>query len=132
MGLIDPLKIFDSSYVFSELRVVRIVKLLLVSGPSAICRLVISLWVDAVDGVFGGGFWPHIRKKVYKTYPPSFANLDALRPIISITDIIRSGASLFHRAPRLIFRSSAPAVRVHDGANGFFMQTPAALCPQGS
>lgn len=143
MGLIDSiigvesggnpnatlLQVLHATNVGVKLRVYRVVKLLFVSGPATIARLVVSAWVNAVNRVFKRRFGPHVCEKVLKASLPSLADLNAFRAVVSVTDVLGSGASLLHRAPSAIFGGFRPAVLKHGGSNGFLVQTPATLRP---
>lgn len=121
------LQVFYAAYVLVELWVVRIIELLFVSRPTAILRLVIPTWVNAINSVFGGRLGTHLREKILKARPPAVADLDALRPIIFVTDVFWARASFFHRAPCAVFSGLFHAMSLHGRPHSFFMQASAAL-----
>lgn len=120
-------EVFSSPYIFVKLWIVGIIELLFVGGPTAIPRLVISGRVDAINRVLRGRFPPHIREEILKTRAPALADANSLRPIISVADIGRSRATLFHGAPSTIFGSLFHAVRLQCRSGCFFLKTTAAL-----
>ncbi len=146
MGLVDSIigaesggnpnaqsgEVVSPPYIFAKLWIIGIVKLLFVSCPSAVSRLVAELWINAVNGVFWRRLWSHIRKEAFKTTPPSVANVNALGPVVFVADVSRSRASLLHRTPSAILRSILQPVCFHRGADCFFLKAATTLRPLGS
>lgn len=79
----------------------RVLKLLFACGPSAIVGAVVSIAVDAVNGIFLA--WPlaHVRKEVFKS-SPSVANLNSSTAVKVEVYLARICAALDHAAPYLI------------------------------
>lgn len=125
-------EVFRSTYVFTELRIVRIIKLLFVSGPPAIFRFVIPLRVDAINSVFGGWLRAHVRNKILKTSLPAVAYLNAFCSVVFVADVSRTRTPLFHSAPSSVFGRLFQTMRRHHFPHCFFMKTSTTLRPQGS
>ena len=73
-------------------------------GPSTILGFVISIIVDAINGVKWGWFWSHIFHKSIKTIHPSLANLDTSTTVNRKFMMDRVVAPLLHGSPCLVFK----------------------------
>lgn len=121
-------KVFDSSDVVAEARVIGVVELLFMGRPSAIFGRIAHLWVYAVDGMFRGRLRPHIGKKSLKTVFPSSANGDAFCAVVSVADVGRARTSLLHCAPSSILWRPFEAVSLHERAHDFPLKAATAFC----
>lgn len=88
--------------------------LLLLCGPTAIGRFVISIVVDAVYRVFRRGFWPHIFIKFRETFVPPFANLNPATAVNWVFFTRWRVAPVFHMRPTSVFRRSLLPTRYHS------------------
>jgi hypothetical protein len=117
-GLIDPtgdgvvmqVKLFapfDKSHSDSTNGDVRCVALIPVLCspvcPSTILRFIVSVVINAINGVFRGWLKPHIIQKVSETIYPSVTDLDAASAIVNISVVGDIGTSYDHVIPRAIF-----------------------------
>lgn len=85
--------------------------------PSAICRLVIAVIIDAVKRCVGRAL-AHVRKKILKL-PPALAHVNPTSAIISKTRMFRVGASLIHIDPNCILTRNCPLSRMPVRGEGF-------------
>lgn len=87
------------------MRLATIRSLLSLCSPANISRLVISVVVDAVNGM--GGRWPapHICEEILESVP-SPADLNAPRSVIRIVPDVRIIAAASHGHPDSVFRSN--------------------------
>lgn len=69
--------------------------------PSAIARFVVAVRVNAINRVFHGRAFPHVRHEVLELHPP-IANRDAPRPVVVEAGSLSVKASVFHGLPRAI------------------------------
>ena len=88
----------------------RIAVLLLGSSPPAIFRAVVTIVVDAVNGMLGRRFASHVIKEAVKVVP-SFANPYPTTTIIAVSNIVGVVTTIFHCSPRIIFRRIAHSVK---------------------
>lgn len=86
-----------------------IVSLFFPGSPSAITWLVVAV---ILNSFYGHTFWrlPHISKKRNERFFPSFTNLDASSPIVSIGRNIGISTSIQHVLPNSINTSTSQAV----------------------
>jgi hypothetical protein len=126
-GLRSSLEVFHPPYIFMKLWIFRIVELLFVSCPTAIAGLVVSVTANAVNRVFRGRLRTHIRKEVLKTRPPTFADFDALCPVVFVTDVFGARASFLHCAPCAVFPRLFHPMSFQGRTRRFFMQATATL-----
>src|SRR5580698_1679675 len=92
-----------------------IIRLLNRSRPSAVTRLIVSIVVGiAVNRVFRGWFWSHVRKEVLETIlaKPSVTDFYPATTIIFVVADFRIPATFRHRLPALVFRSDFPFLRL--------------------
>ena len=94
--------------------------------PSTISRLVISVIVDAVDGVRRSCPWAEVGIKNRETLP-SIANRNPPTSIVLVIATRWVLATLAHMAPYFVFRRAAQAVRSLCGFGSFSMETSARL-----
>jgi len=73
--------------------------LLKICSPFTIRRLVVALWVDAVNRMFRGRLSAHIFIKVQERIQPSIANSYATPPVVLKAFVFRVIASFFHFLP---------------------------------
>jgi hypothetical protein len=78
-------------------------RLLLCCCPSAVAWFVISIAVQAINGVFGRWFSAHVFQKIDDRCKPSFANPNAAPTVIFIVRRLWIVATLFHPYPRRVF-----------------------------
>lgn len=99
-----------------------VVRLFFASRPSAISRFVMAVWVGvSVDRVSVLANWArtHVLIEGLKGLAPALAHRDATTAVAVIHPNSRVEASLFHRAPRHVFRGVLHAVLgvIRAGAN---------------
>jgi hypothetical protein len=88
------------------------------SGPSAIVRPVVSIHVDAIDGVFVSRATPHVLEESFVGISPAVTNLDASAAVVAKADMARVVASRLHGSPNVVFVGHAElgALAVSSGA----------------
>lgn len=79
----------------------RISRLLYSGGPSAISRLVVSVWVDSINRVLWGGLRPHVALKGPKVHP-RITHRDTPSSVVLPLLEIRIETPSFHPKPRAI------------------------------
>ncbi len=89
-----------ATFIFSGSFVATLFK---VCSPFAIRRLVVTLWVNAVNRVFRGRLSAHIFIKVQERIHPSITNSHASPTVVLKTYMLRLIASFFHFLPCYIF-----------------------------
>jgi hypothetical protein len=83
-----------------------VVCLLFSSSPSAVTRLIISITINAIKGMFFRGRFAHIAQKLLKVIDPFKADFYSFLNMPFISRIIREGVtSTLHVSPCLIFFS---------------------------
>ena len=92
-------------------------------SPSAVVRLVVSIIVQAFQGVAGWRL-AHVCQEVLKATPP-LTNLDAASSIVRPYPRTRIAASLMHRLPNEVGWRSGTAVGSCPSALRFVKQAPA-------
>lgn len=83
----------------------RVPVLLASCGPSAVSGRVITVVVDAVDGVRLRWLSAHIGQEVLEGMQPAFANPNPAPAVVRKAKAFRVIAAGFHRKPRRVFGS---------------------------
>ncbi len=78
--------------------------LLLWGGPAAVARFVITVVVNAVNGMFRRRLWPHVSKEIDEGLQPAVAHYNIAPTIPVVAAITRVAASFTHSCPRIPFR----------------------------
>jgi hypothetical protein len=96
---------FDNQFtlaVYCKHSIGRLVSVLLLRcGPTAIRKLIVAVYFNAVKGMFVGRRLSHISKESVKG-GPSFANFDTPSAIIRILGVTRIAAAIVHLLPDCI------------------------------
>ncbi len=71
--------------------------------PSAVCRRVVAVVVDAIDAMLKVRSWPHVCKERLQRGFPSFTDRDPSAPVAVEHFYTRIPAPFLHRRPALIF-----------------------------
>lgn len=79
--------------------------------PPAILRLIIAIWIDAIDGVMRRRSTAHVGQKDFVGVAPSLANRNATRAVVPIADMLRVIAAGLHAFPNFVFCRALPASR---------------------
>jgi hypothetical protein len=69
--------------------------------PSAVTWLIVSIIVDAINGVLRRWWLPHVSNECVKARHPSFAYRNASSAVVVIRLVSLKGASFAHPAPRI-------------------------------
>ena len=72
-------------------------------GPATIFWSVITIIVDAIQGVLGRWFWSHVSKELREVIEPFLTNADASSSIIVPTGMAFIATSFFHACPCPVF-----------------------------
>lgn len=80
--------------------------------PLTICRLIISIIIDAINRVSFGRPKLHISKKILETIQPAFTYLNSAPTIAMILRRIRIAASIFHLGPNTPFSRIALTMKI--------------------
>lgn len=109
-----------------------IVLLLFPCGPSYIAGLVVTIIVNALDGVLGRRSRSDIRKERLERFAPAVADADASPAVILVAAIPWIQTACLHVRPDATFRAVTQAVRpfTSDGA-GVTAAAPALAVCQG-
>lgn len=85
--------------------------------PPAVRRLVVSVYVDALNGVPRRGHSPHVCDEVFEGLPP-FANRDASPAVVWPRHVVRVATPSAHLHPRLVLGRLRHPVRTGGAAAG--------------
>jgi hypothetical protein len=99
--------------------------LLLHRRPSTVVRLVISVWVDSVDGVPGSRTSAHVRDEVFEGPQPAIAHPDSATAIRGVRFMMFEIAAFLDGTPRFVLRISSHSVRAIPGRRRIGGQTSA-------
>lgn len=78
--------------------------LCLPSGPTAVRRLIVARWVDAVERMARTWLWAHVGGEGREIAKPSGANGHSLAAVVTVQRRARIGAPLLHVLPSLVER----------------------------
>lgn len=90
------------------MKIPSILRLLRPSCPSAIRRLIVTIWIYSVQSKSGRRFLSHVFKEIREIANPSIANLYSPAAIMFIGMVGLVKASYFHIFPRYVFSRMMP------------------------
>jgi hypothetical protein len=95
-------------------RLIRCLPLL--RSPFDVSRLIITIIVNAINGVFGRWAWPDIRKEGFKRVEPAATNFDPSTSISFVIMALAVVAPRFHIAPRMMLGASRHTMSSQAGS----------------
>lgn len=122
----SPVRALEETPIWSALSVVDphpVFGLLTRSRPATVFWSVISIVVDAIDGVFGGRAWSHVGQKIQQRFFPTLANANATSTITPIVLARFFVASNFHVTPRDVVACPIETVTELRLSRAFFLET---------
>ncbi len=119
----DRLRLAEGSHLDIVALVVRLLSL---SSPATVTRLVVAVIVAALNGVRFGRLSTHVRQKIPKVVP-SLADLNSSPAVLGIEAGVRVSATTEHVRPSFIFRClrSAAAIVSVPKIVAFSFEAPA-------
>jgi len=116
-------KTFGLSIMFNQVVAFLISCLLGIGSPATVARFVVTVAVDAVDGMTNGWTRPHVSQKRCERVQPPLANFDAP---LTVAGTFRVEASSFHGCPTAVGRTVVPTGASSFDAPSFSKATNAA------
>lgn len=106
----------------------RVVRLFDLRGPSAIARLVVTVWIDSFNRVFFRCGRPHVVQEALKRRAPALAHRNATTAVGGVTGLLGVIAACLHRAPTPVSASAYGTMLRGPFRAPFIMKTAATTC----
>ncbi len=111
-------------------RSTRVTGLLARRRPTTIVWRVVSIGIDAIEGMLRRGPRPHVSEEGREVLP-ALAHAYAAAAVAGVADVGRILAALFHAAPNLVLSAVRQPVRSIVRGGGFAAQTTARVSEPG-
>lgn len=113
-----------SAIFFQNSIISSVYRLFTNSGPSAIPRLIVSVYIYAINAVFWAWGLAHVSVKSFKTVRPTFADLDASASVMFPPRLRWIAAPRLHPAPCHIWLGFAQSMLKFPVSNQLGVKAP--------